>query len=61
MRLLKHVIDVAQNYYPETLGNVIVCNAPMLFTGIWAAIKGWIDEKTRKKVAIVGGSYLKKI
>jgi hypothetical protein len=26
----------------------------MLFTGIWNLIKGWIDEKTRKKISLVG-------
>ena len=31
----------------------------MLFTSIWAIIKGWLDEKTRKKVNICGSNYLK--
>ena len=33
-------------------------NTPMLFTGVYAVIKGWIDEKTRKKVIMCGYDYL---
>ena len=31
---------------------MFIINAPFLFTGIWAVIKGWIDEKT-KEAAVV--------
>jgi hypothetical protein len=34
-----------------------VVNAPMLFTGVWAMVKGFIDENTRKKINILGGNY----
>lgn len=33
----------------------------MLFTGVYSIIKGWLDEKTRQKIQIVGGSYQKKL
>lgn len=33
----------------------------MLFTGVWSIIKGWLDEKTRAKIAILGGGYVKKL
>lgn len=33
----------------------------MLFTGVWAIVKGWLDEKTREKIQIVGGGYTKKL
>ena len=39
----------------------MIVNAPMLFTGVWALIKGWLDEKTREKIQIVGGGYTKKL
>ena len=38
---------------------MFVINAPFLFTGIWAIVKGFMDEKTRNKVKIIGGSYQK--
>jgi hypothetical protein len=34
-----------------------IVNAPMLFTGVWAVVKGFIDEKTRKKIFIKGGKF----
>ena len=36
-----------------------IVNAPFIFTAIWAIVKGFIDEKTRKKISIIGGSYKK--
>mmetsp|Transcript_90096 Transcript_90096/g.124374 ORF Transcript_90096/g.124374 Transcript_90096/m.124374 type:complete len:122 (-) Transcript_90096:103-468(-) len=41
------------------MGNLFVINAPMLFSGIWAVVKGFLDERTRNKIKILGGSYLK--
>lgn len=38
---------------------MIICNAPMIFTGIYALVKGWIDEKTRKKISLEGRGYMK--
>lgn len=29
----------------------------MMFTGIWAIIKMWLDEKTKNKITILGSSY----
>ena len=39
----------------------MITNAPWVFTGIWAVVKGFLDEKTRKKIQIVGGSYKKEL
>ena len=38
---------------------MIVCNAPFIVTGVYAIVKGWIDEKTRSKISICGGNYYK--
>ena len=40
---------------------MFIINAPMLFTGIWAMVKGWIDEKTRQKIKILGSSFKKEL
>jgi len=40
------------------MGNLFVVNAPMLFSGIWAVVKGFLDEKTRGKIKIIGSSFL---
>lgn len=36
---------------------MFIVNAPMLFTGVWAVVKGFLDEKTRNKIKILGGKY----
>ena len=35
-----------------------IVNAPMLFSGIWAVVKGFLDEKTRNKIKILGSGFL---
>lgn len=32
-----------------------IVNSPWTFTAVWSAVKGWLDEKTRAKIHIVGG------
>jgi hypothetical protein len=34
-----------------------IVNAPFLFSGVWAVIKPWLDEKTKGKIKILGSSY----
>ena len=55
--LVQTASKIAQDYYPEILGAMYIVNAPMLFTGIWAVVKGFLDEKTRKKIFIKGGKF----
>lgn len=40
---------------------MFIVNAPMLFTAIWAIIKPWLDEKTQKKITIIGSSFKEKL
>ena len=41
------------------MGKFVICNAPFIFTAIWALVKGWLDERTRKKISIQGSGYLR--
>ena len=50
---------IGQDYYPEIMGQCLIVNAPMLFTGVWSIVKSFLDEKTRKKITIKGGSFHK--
>jgi len=54
---IKLASSIAQDNYPEILGRMFIVNAPMLFSGIWAMIKPWLDEKTRNKITIIGSKY----
>ena len=55
--LIQLASKIGQDYYPEIMGTMFIVNAPMLFTGVWAVIKGFIDEKTRQKIHIRGSKY----
>lgn len=54
---VKLLSGVAQDYYPEILGNMFIVNSPMLFSGAWAMIKPWLDKRTQQKITIVGKNY----
>ena len=56
--LCKLAAQVGSDYYPEIMGNLFIVNAPMLFSGIWAVVKGFLDEKTRGKIKIIGSNFL---
>jgi hypothetical protein len=57
--LIQLASKIGSDYYPEIMGQCFIVNAPMLFTGVWAIVKGFIDEKTRKKITILGGKFQK--
>ena len=40
------------------MGNTFIINAPMLFRGLWKVAKAFLDERTRAKIKVLGGSYL---
>lgn len=48
---------IGQNYYPETMGNMFIVNAPYLFSTVWSLIKPWLDEATVRKIHILGKNY----
>ena len=62
---MREIINLAskigQDYYPEILGSMFIINAPMFFSGIWSVIKVFLDEKTVKKINILGSSYQKEL
>jgi len=43
------------------MGKMFIINSPLVFKTVWAVIKGWIDEKTRAKIEILGSGYMKKM
>ncbi|KAL4907253.1 hypothetical protein BDW74DRAFT_148808 [Aspergillus multicolor] len=47
---VKFIIECFQDNYPESLGNLLIHNAPWIFSGIWKIIKGWMDPVIVSKV-----------
>jgi len=46
----KETLDILQSHYPERLANALLYDPPFIFRAFWAAIKPFIDPKTKKKV-----------
>ena len=40
---------------------MFVVNAPFLFAGVWAVVKTFLDERTTKKIKIIGGGFQKQL
>ena len=55
--LLHAMVTMDQDNYPETLGKVMVVNAPFVFPLIWGIIKPWVDPITAAKVNIHGPDF----
>jgi hypothetical protein len=58
MRIMRRHINADEAYYVESLQTLIVINAPVYFTAIWAIVKPWLDVNTLQKIRIMGSSFL---
>lgn len=58
---VKQASAMSQNYYPERLGRMYLINAPWGFSGVWGAVKGWLDPVTVEKIHILGSGYQKEL
>jgi hypothetical protein len=56
-RIMAKAGQIGSDYYPETAGPMYFVNASMLCTGVWSMCKGFLDERTIKKVKIVGTNF----
>ncbi|RFN48458.1 hypothetical protein FIE12Z_7267 [Fusarium flagelliforme] len=54
--VIKFLIDVLETRYPETLGVVLVHNAPFVFWGVWTVIKHWLDPVVASKIHFTNGT-----
>ncbi|KAF8645258.1 hypothetical protein AX16_008083 [Volvariella volvacea WC 439] len=55
--LAQKAFQISQDYYPETMGQLAIVNAPPAFTFIWSVIKAWLSKETVAKVNILGHDY----
>jgi hypothetical protein len=54
--LLRLMIAILQDYYPERLGRVLVLSTPMAFRAAWNMIYPLLDERTRIKIHLCGSN-----
>jgi len=57
--LVRYLIKIFSDYYPETLGVSLVVNSPWLFKGCWQIVKPWMDTNTTNKVVFVTNDQLR--
>lgn len=50
---VKFIINVLQNYYPESLGLALIVNAPWIFNSCWHIIKSWLDPVVQQKIRFI--------
>ncbi|KPM40502.1 hypothetical protein AK830_g6044 [Neonectria ditissima] len=53
--VVKFLLHVMEARYPETLGVVLVHDAPFVFWGIWRVIKCWLDPVIASKIHFTSG------
>ena len=59
--IMQLATNIGQDYYPEMLGTIMLLNTSFFFNAVWAIIKVFIDEKTRKKINFLGYKYQAKL
>ncbi|KAJ5436844.1 hypothetical protein N7445_007729 [Penicillium cf. griseofulvum] len=47
---VKFISKCFEANYPESLGQLLIHNAPWIFSGIWKLIQGWLDPVVASKV-----------
>lgn len=55
--LLRGLLHVAQNYYPELLARACVVHAPRIFSMAWGLIKGSLNARTQMRVAVMSSNF----
>jgi len=58
LKSVQFMINTMANYYPETLGAVLVYDAPWIFWGAWKIISPWLDPVTASKVSFINKGTL---
>jgi hypothetical protein len=61
IKFMKGTSHLDKNFYPETLGQLFMINAPRIAPALWAMIKPMLDAKTQAKVQILGHDYSAKL
>jgi hypothetical protein len=59
--IIKAVISVSSDNYPEMMRSCYMINSPWLFNTIWYFIKGLLSVRTINKIKVLGKSYIEEI
>ena len=53
MASMQFMIQCFQSYYPESLGRILILNAPWIFWGFWRVLKTFLDPVVAGKIQFV--------
>jgi hypothetical protein len=56
---MKFMINILQNYYPDSMGKCLILNSPWLFSSCWYILKQWIDPVSQEKIQFIAQAELK--
>ncbi|KAG1675981.1 hypothetical protein FOA52_014225 [Chlamydomonas sp. UWO 241] len=56
--LLVPTMNITRDNYPETMGQVIIINAPAIFNGAWEVGRRMLTADTQRKIQVTGRSYM---
>lgn len=54
MAMVKVLISILQNHYPERLGFLLLLNLPAAFRMGWGLLQPFLDERTKAKIHVLG-------
>jgi hypothetical protein len=57
--VMKWILEIAADNYPELLFKSHMINTPWIFNSIWWLVKNILDPNTIKKISITGTDYMK--
>ena len=55
--VIKMLVHLLQDHYPERLGVVYVVNMPWAFRAAWRIILPLLDERTKSKIVVLGTEF----
>ncbi|KAI0086546.1 CRAL-TRIO domain-containing protein [Irpex rosettiformis] len=55
--LARGAFQVSQDYFPETMSQLAIVNAPSSFTAIWSVMRPWLAKETVEKVNVLGSNF----
>ncbi|KAH8114530.1 CRAL/TRIO domain-containing protein [Phellopilus nigrolimitatus] len=55
--LIQDSFQISQDYFPETMGLLVIINAPYTFSVIWNVVRSWLAKETQDKVRLFGADY----
>jgi len=54
---VQQIISTCTSMYPESLATLYFINAPFFFPMLWGVISNFLNERTKKKIHVLGTDY----